>query len=179
VDGDMMVAFIAVRASSIAINPPAGWELVRNDTFNASPYSSVATYARTASGEPASYTWTMSSSVNVSGAIASYFHCGGIDTSNGQGNPAGTFSSTAPGVTLASGGEVLLELFSPAAGIGYTTVTLPASATPRWNFGLYGIAQAMGDELLNGSGPTGNRIATLGNNDRASVAQLIALKPGP
>jgi hypothetical protein len=153
--------------------------LVRYDTFNASPYTSVATYTRTASGEPASYTWTMGSSVNAAGAIATYFHCGGIDASNGQGNPAGTFSSTAPGVTRGSSGEVLLEMFSPAAGTGYTAVTLPASATSRWSFGMYGISQSMGDELLNGSGPTGNRTATLSINDRASVAQLIALKPGP
>jgi hypothetical protein len=180
-DGDVMVAFIAARANSNHISGPPGWALLREDTFGSSPYVTVATYTRTASSEPATYTWTLNSSVNVAGSIVSYFNCGGVDASSGQGNAAGTFSSTAPGVTVPGGDihDLLLEMFSPSAGVGFTAVTLPAGTTQRLNFGTSGISEAMGEERLSAGGATGSRTAVLSINDRSSVAQLIALRPNP
>jgi hypothetical protein len=177
-----MLAFIAVRTnSSHLITAPSGWTLVRRDAFNSSPFVTVGVYTRKASSEPASYAWSLDASNDVAGAIASYFHCSGVDVANGQGNNSGTFSSTAPGVTISSANtaDVLLDAFSPSAGNTFTAITLPPAATRRWNFGVNGISLVMGEEQLTSAGATGSRVATLTINDRSTVAQLVALKPGP
>ena len=179
-NGDVMVAFISARTnSSNVITAPSGWTLLRRDGFNADPFVTVAVYTRSASSEPASYTWTLNSTVNIAGAIASYFNCSGVEVHNGQGNSSGTFSSIAPGVTIgaANTSDVLLDAYSPSAGNTFTAITLPPGATPRWNFGVSGISLVMGDEHLSAGGSTGSRTATLTINDRSTVGQLIALKP--
>ncbi len=177
-NGDVMVAFIAAPVSSShTITTPSGWTLVRRDAYNNTPSVNVAVYTRTASSEPASYTWKVDAKMNLAGAVASYYLSGGIDVGNGQGNPPGT-SSIGPSVTIPAGHtrDLLIDAFSPSAGTGATIVTLPGTATSRWNFGPDGISLAMGDESLSNYGSTGNRIATLSTAE-TSVGQLVALMP--
>jgi hypothetical protein len=74
-DGMLMVALVMWRTgTSNALTPPAGWTL-HTDAFDdknlGGQNQRIAIYYRTASSEPASYTWTGSESQRMSGSITS------------------------------------------------------------------------------------------------------------
>lgn len=72
-DGDFLLAFIA-QAGTGSVTPPAGWALV--GSLAASTTVTLAVYSRRASGEPASWTWTLGGSVRNWGAVGAYL---GVD----------------------------------------------------------------------------------------------------
>ena len=79
--GDVLLASVHARLSGdVSITPPNGWNLIRRDS-SAPDYSSLtqALYYKVAgSSEPASYSWTWSSTATAAGAILDFK---GIDQS--------------------------------------------------------------------------------------------------
>jgi hypothetical protein len=172
--GHVMVAALDVRGGP-TITAPAGWTLVRLDINGTVVRQAV--YYRVASSEPASYTWTFSSSQAAAGGIAAF---AGVDTATpiaahgGQVNPSST-SITAPSIT-AGAGSMLLGIFGTGPA---TAITPPAGMTERWEakstLGTYKATSEAATELW-GGGATGVRVATAANAG-ANVGQLVALKP--
>jgi hypothetical protein len=173
--GDVVVASIDVRGSATAA-PPDGWELVRADVAGADLVK--ATYWHLAgSGEPASYTWTFSRASLASGVLLSYGGAKGVlPVSAGQANPSAT-TITAPSVTPASPGSMLIALFGSASN---AAVTPPAGMTERGEVaatsGKLKVASEAADQVLPGTDPTGTRTATA-SKSAISIGQLVILTP--
>ena len=115
--GDLLVASVSARMSGAdSIVPPNGWTLIRRDS-NAPPYLSLtqALYYKVAgTSEPASYGWTLASSVSVAGSIVDVH---GIDVSQPVDSHSGAFipnsrSFVAPSITTTAADDVVLGFFS-------------------------------------------------------------------
>ena len=125
--GDVLVAAITVRSTPV-ITPPAGWSLVRSDA-RATTFSQ-AVYVHVAGGsEPASYTWTFSTSQTALGTIAA----GGVDTANPIVTHSGLATSsstaiTAPSLTVGVANTRLVGFFGI---VGKTTISPAAGMTKR------------------------------------------------
>ncbi|MGH3665955.1 MAG: Ig-like domain-containing protein [Egibacteraceae bacterium] len=176
--GDVMVASVDVRKLP-AITAPSGWQLLRS-TDNGSGMRK-ATYVKAAgSGEPASYTWTLSSAQEAAGGILSYT---GVDASTPvlahdvQVTTSRSKLITAPSVTTSVDGAMLIGLF----GInGHTAITPPTSMAERWDVtstGDLGISSAAADEPQPTAGASGDRVATAVDRKGINIGHLVALRP--
>ncbi len=103
VQGDVMIAGVAVLPSTATITPPAGWTLVRRQNNALSIDNSLAVYWKVAgASEPASYTWSFNTSTGSAGGIQSF---SGVEITNpvnveaGSSTTAATNSFPAPSVT--------------------------------------------------------------------------------
>ena len=109
--GDVMIASISVRPNTATITAPSGWTLVRRVNNSNSTANSLAIYDKVAGGsEPASYSWTFSTSTGAAGGIQTF---SGVDTVNpidveaGQTTTSGT-THTAPSVTTTVANTMLV-----------------------------------------------------------------------
>jgi Domain of unknown function (DUF4082)/Bacterial Ig domain/Fibronectin type III domain len=180
--GDMMVASIAVRASSPTITAPSGWTLVRQ-TDNTNPTAnSLATYYRVEdSPGPTSYSWSFSASAGSVGGIQSF---SGIDTANpvdreeGH-NTASSLDHAAPTVTTQFTYDMLVtaHAFSSSA-----TFTPPSGMTEAFDVASDAIPTTNGEsmegnyQLQSAAGATGTRTAVASNNAGRGNAHMLALK---
>jgi hypothetical protein len=179
---DVMLAGIAVRATSPTITAPAGWTLVRlsaNATGNA---NSLAIYRRVAgASEPANYTWTFSASRGSAGAILSFE---GVDTTNpidaedGDTTPS-ALSHTAPSVTTTSASTMLVTFHDLASRASWTPPTgmneaadVASGAVPS-NAGVSLSAHWL---FLSTAGSTGARTAIASNSADTGNACSVALR---
>lgn len=148
-----MLAFGFVRVSGSTMTAPAGWTLVRTDddlTANGVLYL----WRRTASSEPASYTFTASGTAAI--GIATYRDAdvaAALTTAFASGS--GT-SVVAPSVTVAKSGSML------TVGLGVrnssTNSSPPASMTERYDQGTSSTASAAwSDEASPPTGASGTR----------------------
>jgi hypothetical protein len=180
VAGDVLVAAITVRSTPV-ITPPAGWSLVRSDA-RATTFSQ-AVYVHVAGGsEPASYTWTFSTSQTALGTIAAF---SGVDTANPIVTHSGLATSsstaiTAPSLTVGVASTRLVGFFGI---VGKTTISPAAGMTERIeSVSPSGASAKMTVELADqpnpASGPTGSRTAT-GAKAAHNIGQLIALRAAP
>jgi acid phosphatase type 7 len=176
--GDVMIAQVDVRGGP-TITPPAGWSTIRVDS-NPTQMKAAAYYRVATASEPSSYTWTFSTSQAASGGIAAYVGVNTstpIDTSSSAQATTGTTSITAPSVTTAGIGEMIVGLYT-STGVG--TVTPPAGTSERWDVnstaGSYKIISEVADFVKTTAGPTGDKIATATVSGR-NIGQLIALMP--
>ena len=180
VAGDVLVAAITVRSTPI-ITPPAGWSLVRSDA-RVSTFSQ-AVYVHVAGGsEPASYTWTFSTSQTALGTIAAF---SGVDTANPIVANSGLATSsstaiTAPSLTVGVADTRLVGFFGI---VGKTTISPAAGMTERIeSVSPAGASAKMTVELADqpnpASGSTGTRTAT-GAKSAHNIGQLIALRAAP
>ena len=178
--GDVLVAAITVRSTPV-ITPPAGWSLVRSDA-RATTFSQ-AVYVHVAGGsEPASYTWTFSTSQTALGTIAAF---SGVDTANPIVTHSGLATSsstaiTAPSLTVGVADTRLVGFFGI---VGKTTISPAAGMTERIeSVSPSGASAKMTVELADqpnpASGPTGSRTAT-GAKAAHNIGQLIALRAAP
>ncbi len=175
--GDVEVMAIAARGAP-RFTPPTGWTLVRQDA-NSTTMTQVAFTHVVGGGEPASYTWTLSSSQSASGGIIAY---GGVrtvspvDSSGGQANASST-SVTAPSITTSNPGEQLVGFFGTGTA---TSLTAPAGMVERGDVassaGTYKVTLEGADMTRSAAGPTGAAVAKAANA-AASVGQLLALAP--
>src|SRR5258705_435273 len=122
VNGDVMVAAVAVRPNTVSITPPTGWTLIqRVDNPNASS-SSIALYYRVASSEGATYTWTLGGNTGAAVATSTF---SGVDTSSpinagaGQNTPSGV-SHAAPSITPTVNNAMVLSLHSYSSSNPWT-----------------------------------------------------------
>jgi MSHA biogenesis protein MshQ len=181
--GDVMVATIAVRPSSITVTAPSGWTLVRQ-VVNGSTISLQTYYKVATSSEPSSYTWTMSTAgfVGASGGIVSLI---GADTSNpvdaesGQANASST-SQAAPSVTTTQSNSMLVTAHAIASSVtwaapaGMTEAADTASITPQ-NSG--GVSMEMNYLAVASVSTTGTKTATAASNADVGAGQSIVIKP--
>jgi fibronectin type 3 domain-containing protein len=175
--GDVLLASLDV-AGAPTLTPPAGWTLVRTDT---APGSFVkATYWHLAAAtDPASFTWTLSSSQVAVGLMLAYAgvdSANPIDASNGQANASST-SAVAPSVTVSTAGSMLVMLVGLA---GNGSVTPPSGMTERAEAAAGRSAKITGEasDATVGAGTTGTRTATA-SRAGANVGQLVALRKAP
>lgn len=176
-NGDGMLFAIAIRGGSnvTGLTLP-GWNLVFET--NQGTNNKLAVFSRTASSEPADYTITWTTAGSAAGAI---FVASGtdqatlVDTSGSQGNASST-SVTAPTVTTATDG-CLLVFFGSVAGA--TSWTAPGTMTERADVASSGgspnITFTAAEEVLGASGATGTRVATVAAAGQ-NVGGLVALK---
>ena len=125
-----MIASITVRPNTtIVINPPAGWTLIRrvDNTPVPSPNSLAVYYKVAGAAEPANYSWTFNTGNGQAGGIISF---AGVDTTNpvdidlGQNTPVGV-SHSAPSVTTTTANDMIVtshvfasaEPWTPPAGM--------------------------------------------------------------
>lgn len=187
VAGDVMIASIAVRPSSVLITPPAGWSAQAATAQNTGNTSRQQIFYRVAGGaEPASYTWLFESAhTGAAGAIVSY---SGVDTAApidafaGNTTPQGgdtnlQHRALSVATTVADAMVVSTHAFGSAAtwtsaGVN-ERVDVASQAVPN----AAGISLAIYDATQAVAGPTGDRIATASGNGDGGSAHFIALRP--
>lgn len=184
VAGDLMLATIAVRPSTVAINAPPGWTAQPRIDQPAGNSSGQQLFYRVAgAAEPASYTWTFSAgSTGAAGGIVSY---SGVDTVApfdafaGNVTPSGA-SHTANGVTTSVLNTMLISTHSFSSA---ETWTSPAGMTERVDVASLvapnagGISLQLNEVLQAGAGATLDKTATVAGNADTGVAHLFALRP--
>ncbi len=132
-NGDLMLAVI-VTSSGIngTVTPPAGWTQI--DAQLISGQGRLITYARTASSEPASYTWTISAG-NIGGCIITFFDTNGasvavaVDTF-ADGTGASSTSFSLPAFTPNAGSDPYELVVGIANQMAAATLTLPVTGYP-------------------------------------------------
>ena len=185
--GDVMVAAIAVRPSSVLITPPAGWSAQAATVQNAGNSSRQQVFYRVATGgEPASYTWLFDAAhTGAAGAIVSY---SGVDTVapidafSGNTTPQGADTNLqhrALGVTTTVADTMVISTHSFTSSATWTTagmterVDLASEAVP----GAAGISLAMNEVAQPVAGATGDKVAVASGNGDTGTAHLLALRP--
>lgn len=183
VEGDVMIASIAVRPDTAAITEPANWTLVRR-VDNANPNAnSLAVYYKVAgASEPADYTWTFSASTGSAGGIQSFL---GVD----QGNPINVDSgqNTASGLTHATPSvnttATNTMLVTSHDFTSSATWTPPAGMTEAFDVASETVPAAAGISIEGNyviqaaADATGAKTATAGNDADVGNAHILALKP--
>jgi hypothetical protein len=174
--GDVLVACVALNGGGVAANgAPAGWSTIATVTGSTNPR--VYGYYRVAgSAEPATYTWTLTSSVKNAGGIARY---SGVDPAQPlDGAPtmaaaASGTSATLPGVTTSAPNAMLVG----CVGINSTStgalISSPAGMTQAWDIG--GKRHELADGIVGPAGATGPRTWTM-SQSRAWAGWLVALR---
>lgn len=181
VQNDVMIASIAVRASTVTITPPSGWTLVRRMDNADSTANSLAVYRLVAgASEPADYTWTFSPAAMAAGGIQTF---SGVDTTtpidveNGQNTVATpccwTTSHPTPDVTTTVANTMLVtshgvanpDTWEPPTGMTEAFDVLGGSEAVEGNYVLQAAA-----------GPTGAKEATSATADVGN-AHILALRP--
>ncbi len=176
--GDVMLASLDVRGTS-TVTAPAGWTLIRTDTYTSSLRMHV--YWRLATGsDPATWTWTFSGSRLAAGVIHAYSGVNAttpIDASGGQPAAAPSPTSTAPSITTTVANTMLVAFY---ANLANTTWTPPAGFVERAD--LIGTSPSQftsmmsADALRPAVGATGTAVASA-TMSSGNAAQLIALRP--
>jgi hypothetical protein len=185
VEGDVMIASIAVRPDTAVITAPANWTLVRR-VDNANPNAnSLAVYYKVAgASEPADYTWTFSTSTGSAGGIQSFAgvdQSNPIDVENGQNTASGLTHAT-PSVTTTVTNTMLVtsHAFTSSA-----TWTPPAGMTEVFDVASETVPSASGISIEGNyviqaaADATGAKTATAGNDADVGNAHILALKPAP
>ncbi len=173
--GDVMVAFVVVQTAGNTITPPAGWSLVLRQDSSSS--IATASYVKVAgSSEPASYTWSFSTSGEASGGIASYIGVNTttpVDASNAQYN-ANTSNVDNSGVTTTTANDMLVYAVGVATA---TTVNVPSGFTEQWSTSSNSLTTSeMSQEIFASTGATGTIHGTLNGGANDNITLLIALE---
>ncbi|MBL9077614.1 MAG: Ig-like domain-containing protein [Planctomycetes bacterium] len=178
---DLLLAAVAVRPSSATVTPPSGWTLVRRIDNSTGATNSLLVYRRAATaGEPASHTFSFSTSTGGAGGIAAFRWvdtAAPIDAENGQSNASGLLHA-APSVTSTDADAMLVTVhaFSSSA-----TWTEPTGMTEAFDVrseasGATGISLCLCYLPWPTAGATGTRTATASNDADTGNAATIVLR---
>ena len=120
--GDLLVAAMSVRGRP-AIDPPAGWRLIRLDRNGT--VVSAATFVKVATGdEPATYAWTFDKSQAAAGVVVAVRNASSSSLVDaGETNPKSTWID-APSVAGVDRGSLVLTAFTAST---VTRITAPDS----------------------------------------------------
>ncbi|MBE4718273.1 hypothetical protein DAD99_09025 [Pseudarthrobacter sp. AB1] len=180
--GDVLVAAITADLNPSMASVPAGWiPLVNALSINSGSTSGARAFAYyhvVGATDPASYSWTLSTSVRWGGGVTAYR---GVDNANPLDGPLTTAvdttysatSITVPGSTTATNGAMLIG--GVACDCASPVVTAPAGWTGRWEAAGGQIAE-LADRVQTSAGSTGASTWTL-SAARAVAAWRTALKP--
>ena len=178
VAGDVLVASLALNGGWVT-GVPSGWTQITAIISIPNP-PMYAYYHVAGAGEPAGYTWALSTSVANSGGIARY---SGVSNTSPLDTPAVNASSSAgvtslsvPGVTTTRPGAMLIGAAAINSSVTTIFITGPSGMSERWDLG--GKRQEYDDEVQPSAGAGGARTWTF-SSGRAAVAWLAALRPAP
>jgi len=180
VQNDVMIASIGVRPNTATVTPPAGWTLVRRiDNSAGAPNSLVVYYRVAGAGEPASYSWTFSTSTGSAGGILSFSGVNTatpIDVENGQATPVAPTHST-PSVTTTVPNAMLVASFTYSSPLAWAP---PAGMTEVVDIVGGNQSTEINYVLQAAAGATGAKTATpVAGQDDAGNTHILALKPTP
>jgi hypothetical protein len=183
VAGDVMIAAITVTPSTVPITAPGGWTQIRAVTQASGGGSQLATYYRVATAsEPASYTWTLTTShTGAAGGIVSY---SGVDNTTPIDVSASVITNsslnhTAPTITTSIANDMLVTVHEYESASSWTP---PGGMTERVDIASRavssnGITLEMNELVLGAAGATGAKTATAaGNNKDSGATASIALR---
>lgn len=189
VDGDVMVASVAVRPDTVSITAPSGWTQVQSLASSNTGAESVlmTTWTKVAASEGASYTWTFGAShTGAVGAISTYT---GVDNTtpvdaSGSNTTTSAFTHTANSITTATASTMLVASYAfpsitndwtAPSGMGeavdVASTTRPSTA---------GVSMEVAYLTRTSTGATGSFTASAsstGTDAGFGVAHLLALKP--
>ncbi|MET3164296.1 UNVERIFIED_ORG: PKD repeat protein [Arthrobacter sp. UYEF10] len=180
--GDVLVAAITADLNPSMASVPAGWiPLVNALSINSGSTSGARAFAYyhvVGAVDPASYNWTLSTSVRWGGGVTAYR---GVDNTNPLDGPLTTAvdttysatSITVPGSTTATNGAMLIG--GVACDCASPVVTAPAGWTGQWEAAGGQIAE-LADRVQTSAGSTGASTWTL-SAARAVAAWRTALRP--
>jgi hypothetical protein len=176
VAGELLVACIVLNGGSQAANgAPAGWSTIASVPGTTNPRV-YGFYRVSGTSEPASYTWTLSSSVKNAAGIARYTGVDPLQPLHGPSStaaaPSGT-SAALPGVTTTSPNAMLVGCVGINSTSAGATITSPAGMTQAWD--LVGKRHELADGSVGPAGPTGSRTWTM-SQSRAWAGWLVALR---
>jgi len=151
---------------------PAGWTLDFSQGFGGGSRTFLV-YKKIASGEPASWAWTLS------GATSYVAHCGAFQdidptgiAGSGQLNGSST-SITAPSQNPAVGGGIMCGFF----GVFSTTTISPAGGMTEVQDDVQStFTLELAWEAIAASGATGTRVATAGSAGQ-NIGYLVVILP--
>ena len=174
VAGNVLVSCLALNGGSVAgTGTPVGWTRIASITTQANPkvfgYYKVAT-----ASEPASYTWTLASSVAGGGGVARYSGASGVDGAATSASGASAASGTVAGVTTTTANAMLVGCM----GVNSSSVTLtsPAGLSQAWEVGDRRFELADGRQAT--AGGSGAKTWTF-SASREWAGWLVALRPQP
>jgi len=182
VAGDVMIAAISTTPSTVPITAPAGWTLVQAVTQATATSNRVSTYYRVAGAEPASYSWTLSTThTGAAGGIVSY---SGVDNTtpvdvSASAATASALTHAAPTITTTVANDMLVTVHEYASARSWTP---PAGMTERVDqpsraASNAGITLEMNELLLGAAGATGAKTATASAAADTGGTVSIALRP--
>jgi hypothetical protein len=175
VDGDLLIAIGILSGAGTITKPDASWNTHANSQGAGAPL-----FWKIASGEPANYTFAVSSTftsqiliVRVSGADLTT----PIDVASGLVVASGTAAIVIPSVTPSGANNLLLQL---CVKLQNTTYTPPGTAAERFDAtsATQSAVSAGGDEIV-GAGATGTRTWTAAATGGFSVGYMLAINPAP
>ena len=175
--GDVLIASLALNGSAVAANGvPAGWTPIATVTGIANPR--IFAYVRVAGdAEPASFTWTLASSVASGAGIARY---SGVDRTTpldglaSTATGASSTTATVPGVSTTSANAVLVGGIALNTSSSTITITSTSGMTAAWD--IAGKRNELADQLVATAGPTGSRSWQF-SASREWASYLVALRP--
>jgi hypothetical protein len=184
VDDDLLFAVLYIESGTVTVTGvPAGWTLINNgfQANSTGPFRSYV-YTKRASGEGASWTWTLSASVSTLcwGALAIQGHVGNgtyIDAADGIVDTASNTTASCPSVTTAGTNDYILAL---AAMFNFQTNSSGGPITTTERLDVSGIVAY--DGTMSGTGATG--VQTLnrgfaGGDTAYTIAILQSSGPAP
>jgi hypothetical protein len=176
VAGEVEIAVVTVVGGSTkTIHPPKGWQFVsRIDNGTA---LGIAIYRRaTAAGEPATYTWTFTTSTDASIVIAAMRSATPDHRQYALASATGSGTAISnPSVSVGLVDGILLTI---AATTANTTVTPPAGVTELIDLNVTGRTIEMGYQHGPALGDTGDKTSTAGATGSWIGAQLFIPSSG-
>ena len=179
--GDVLVASVAVQPYTASITPPAGWTLIRQTNQTTGNTNAQALYYKIAgASEPASYSWTFSSSTGSAGGIMSFYNVNTtnpISTSNGT-STSSSLNHTAPTTYVSVSNTMIVTAHSFASSANWSSPVGMTEAVDRASNSVPssgGISLQMNFANQSAAGWTGSKTATASANADVGVAQIVAL----
>jgi hypothetical protein len=179
---DVMIAAIGVRPNpTTTITAPAGWTLLRRiDNTNPTAHSLAIYYKVATAAEPASYSWTFSTSTGASGGITSF---SGVDINNpvdvdaGQNTPL-ALTHTSPSITTTKANTMLVGVFAMSSAASWTPPATMTEAVDTSNI-VSGNGETVEMDYLAQAaiGATGTFTATASTDPDVGNTELLALVP--
>ena len=174
-DGDLMLAVVMVELADATITAPGGWTLLFKTALSTRTHTQ-AVYYRTASSEPASYTWSWSSA-ECGVAILTYRNAAVPTNYNSQVNNTSTANCQSPSLTVSAIGSLALWIGSSMYG---TTWSPPANYTERLDqrtsTASTNMSMSVAERLFTATGTTGTATGTAVDAD-FNVGSAIVLTP--
>ncbi len=184
--GDLLVATLVTADNSLTFTQPAGWALVSGATNPASTtaiggMTQMVAYKFATAAEPASYTWTISSSTKSTAAIVAYREVDRSSPFNGFAvtiAAAASATVSAPSVTTSVPNSVVLRLLGIDSG-GGGTISAPTGTTSRATISLQanpGTTVQVADATQATAGASGIASGTA-STSAINVGYTLALRP--